>query len=174
MAGRQDHLTALVERFVKAVNDHDVDRVLELVTDDAHVSFAGLTPFEGKDRVRAYFEWFAGYGASWQLDIVGCRGNSIRCRLAAHDGWSEAAGISPLMYSRVDISFKNGLVSMIETEFSPETNHELSQVLESFTPWAAERYPELYTEDGDYAYYRDTGARMVEAMQKWKELTPTD
>lgn len=174
MAGQQELLEPAVVAFVEAVNAHDVDRILEIVSDDIHISFAGLTPFEGKERVRSYFEWFAGYGASWDLEIVE-RGLEIaRCRLAAHDRWSELAGISPLRYSRVDITVESGLISRIETEFTPETNQALSAVLEAFTPWATARYPELYTEDGDYAYYLDTGARMVEAMKKWVELTSAD
>lgn len=168
MAGRQDQLTAAVERFVAAVNDHDVDRIVSLVTDDVLVSFAGLTPFEGKDGVRSYFAWFAGYDAWWDLEIVSVENDLARCRLAAHDRFSEAAGISPLRYSRVDITVENGLVCRVETEFSPETNAALSEVLEQFTPWAMARHPDLYTEDGNYAYFLDTGARMVAAMREWK------
>jgi len=170
MAGFQVDVARAVERLVEAINRHDTDTIVDLVTDDVSVTFAGLTPFEGKERVRSYFEWFAGYGARWDLDIVEVGSDTATCKLAAHDRWSEAAGISPLIYSRVEIAFRGSLVRRIETEFTPETNAALSAVLEAITPWATEKYPELYTEDGDYAYYLDTGARMVEVMREWKGL----
>ena len=160
----------VVARFVGAVNQHDSSSIASAVTPDVHISFAGLTPFEGRDRVLRYFEWFAGYSASWDLETVSEEPGFVRCRLAARDKWSEAAGISPLTYSRVDITIEDGLIARIETEFTPETNAALSSLLERFTPWATTNHLELYTEDGDYDYSFDSGVRMVEAMREFQAL----
>lgn len=160
----------LVERFVEAVNRHDSAAVAAAVTPDAHISFAGLTPFEGRARVRAYFDWFAGYGARWDLELVTVEPGFVRCRLAAHDRWSEAAGISPLTYSRVDFTIDGHHIARVETEFTPQTNEALSSLLERFTPWATTHYPELYTGEGDYDYSFDSGIRMVEAMRQFQQL----
>ena len=40
------------EGFVDAVNRHDSNGIISAVTTDAHISFAGHTPFEGRDRAR--------------------------------------------------------------------------------------------------------------------------
>ena len=106
----------VVARFVGAVNQHDSSSIASAVTPDVHISFAGLTPFEGRDRVLRYFEWFAGYSASWDLETVSEEPGFVRCRLAARDKWSEAAGISPLTYSRVDITIEDVLASPVVSD----------------------------------------------------------
>lgn len=167
----EERTREVVTGFVDAVNRHDIDSIVERVHPTIHISFAGLTPFEGKERVRSYFEWFAGYGARWDLDIVNAEPGHAHCRLDTFDRWSEIAGISPLRYSRVDFDVDGELVARIETEFTDSSSDALGRLLESFTPWAIEHYPELYTDDGDYDYSFSNGARMVDVMRQWRAGT---
>jgi len=157
----------IVREFIATVNSHDVEAVGAMVAEDASVAFAGFTPFEGRDRIGDYFAFFAGFHARWDYTSTESRDNVVSGTMAAHDEWSEAAGISPLVYAKFELTVRDGLIARIDTEFTKESNQALSELLERFTPWAAAKHPELYDEEGDYIYDESTGSGMVAAIRDW-------
>jgi ketosteroid isomerase-like protein len=75
-------LLALADDFGKAWNDHDLDRAMELVTDDVVFESTGPAPdgerHEGRDAVRAAWKpIFGDEGSRFDTEDLVCTGDRI-------------------------------------------------------------------------------------------------
>jgi len=73
-------LLKLIVSFQEAVNQHNVDKVMMMFTEDAKFEIVGLSMFSGKKQVRNIFEYDV--GVNTQLQFINCKseGNIVRCR----------------------------------------------------------------------------------------------
>lgn len=160
----------VVLSLVDAVNRRDVDAVMAIVSDDARVSIPALSGRHGRDEIRAFFEFCAGIEVSWEISGLITHGERVVCQVAQHDGWADLLGIAPLVYETMELAVGDEGIIEIKGEWSKETLHRLGAQLESFTPWAIETHPELYTEDGDFRYTREAGEGFIRAAEEWVSL----
>ena len=75
------NLLKRVESFQKAVNQHNVDKVMTMFTEDAKFEIVGLSTFSGKKQVKNIFEYDV--GVNMQLQFINCKseGNIFHCQI---------------------------------------------------------------------------------------------
>ncbi len=163
----------LVESFQKAVNQHHVDKVMTMFTEDAEFEIVGLSKFSGKKQVRNIFEYDV--GVNTQLQFINCKseGNIVRCQILERNDRLDAIGIRELKYSSCTFVFKDRLIQSITAEIPPESVRYNSEVWQKFLPWLSENYPDKYstmfTSEGRFIYNRENGAHIVPMLRKWRE-----
>jgi hypothetical protein len=157
----------VVANLAEAVNRRDVEAVMAIIAGDATVTIPALSGRQGRDEIEAFFEFCAGIGVSWEVSDTIVHGDAVTCQVAQRDGWADLVGVAPLVYETMTIMVRNGRVAGIEGQWSSETLQRLGSQLESFTPWAVEHHPELYTEDGDFRYTREAGEGFIRAAEEW-------
>lgn len=157
----------VVANLAEAVNRRDVDAVMAMIAADATVTIPALSGRHGRDEVKAFFEFCAGIEVSWEVSGTFVYGDAVRCQVAQRDGWADLLGVAPLVYETMTITVHDGRIAGIEGQWSNETLQRLGAQLESFTPWAVENHPELYTEDGDFRYTREAGEGFIRAAEEW-------
>ena len=93
------NLLKRVESFQKAVNQHNVDKVMTMFTEDAKFEIVGLSTFSGKKQVKNIFEYDV--GVNMQLQFINCKseGNIFHCQILERNDRLDVIGISELKYS---------------------------------------------------------------------------
>ncbi len=51
------NLISLVESFLEVFNQHDVDKIMGMFTEDAEFEIVGISKYSGKQKVRNVFEY---------------------------------------------------------------------------------------------------------------------
>ena len=51
------NLISLVESFLEVFNQHDVDKIMGMFTEDAEFEIVGISKYSGKQEVRNVFEY---------------------------------------------------------------------------------------------------------------------
>lgn len=163
----------LVESFQEAVNQHNVDKVMTMFTEDAKFEIVGLSKFSGKKQVKNIFEYDV--GVNTQLQFINCKseGNIVRCQILERNDRLDAIGIGELKYSSCTFVFKGMLIQSFTAEIPPESVQYNSDVWQKFLPWCSGNYPDeysqMFTSEGRFIYNRENGARVVPLLRIWHE-----
>lgn len=157
----------VVAELEKRVNTGDVDGVMELFSSDPLVTIPALGPRQGRNAVRALFDFCAGIEVRWHIREVAEREGGADCMVDQFDGWASLMGLAPLQYERFQLWLDDGLISRIEGTWSEDTLAALGAALEDFTPWAVQHHPELYGPDGDFHFTRSAGEGFIAAAREW-------
>ena len=172
------NLIGLVESFQERVNQHDVEKIMSMFTEDATFVIVGLSKFAGKQQVKIIFEY--DIGVNTNLQFINCKseGNTVHCQLLERNDRLEAIGISILKYSSCIFTFKDGLIKSFAAEIPPDFVEYNSKILKKFIPWLTENHPNEYSRmfmpDGRFIYNRENGRDVVLLLRKWREERKTE
>lgn len=166
-------LLNLVRAFQEAVNEHNVDKVMEMFTDNAQFELVGISKYSGKKEIRNVFDYDA--GVNTQLKFIDCKseGNKVNCKFIERNDRLSAIGIDELEYPVCTILFRDRLIENFSAEISPEMVQYNTEVWQKFMPWFSQNYPDEYskmiTPEGRFIYNRENGADVVPLLRKWRE-----
>ena len=81
MGINQVNLIDLVESFQERVNQHDVEKIMTMFTEDATFEDVGLSKFAGKQQVKIIFEYDVGVNTN--LQFINCKSecNTVHCKI---------------------------------------------------------------------------------------------
>ena len=69
MSTNSTDLIDLVKTFQDRVNQHNVDKIMSMYTEDATFEIVGLSKFAGKQNVKIIFEYDVGVNTKVPLDV---------------------------------------------------------------------------------------------------------
>ena len=173
MGINQVNLIDLVESFQERVNQHDVEKIMSMFTEDATFEIVGLSKFAGKQHVKIIFEYDVGVNTNLQFINCKSEGNTVHCKILERNDRLDAIGISILKYSSCIFTFKDGLIESFAAEIPPDFVEYNSKILKKFIPWLTENHPNEYSRmfmhDGRFIYNRENGRDVVPLLRKWRE-----
>jgi hypothetical protein len=167
------NLIDLVESFQERVNQHDVEKIMTMFTENATFEIVGLSKFSGKQQIKNIFEYDVGVNTNLQFINCKSEGDTVHCQILERNDRLEAIGINELKYSSCIFSFKDCLIQSFAAEIPPESVKYNTEVWKGFIPWLLENYPDEYSRmfmaDGRFIYNRKNGVVVVQLLRKWKE-----
>ena len=162
-----------VKTFQDRVNQHDVEMIMTMFTEDATFEIVGLSKFSRKQNVKKVFEYEVGVNTNLEFINIESEGNTVHCQILERNDRLEAIGIDELKYSSCVFNFKINLIQNFKAEIPPESVQYNTEVWEKFIPWLVEKYPDGYSrmfmDDGQFIYNRENGKDVVQLLRKWRE-----
>ena len=162
-----------VKTFQDRVNQHDVEMIMTMFTEDATFEIVGLSKFSRKQNVKNVFEYDVGVNTNLEFINIESEGNTVHCQILERNDRLEAIGIDELKYSSCVFNFKINLIQNFKAEIPPESVQYNTEVWKKFIPWLVEKYPDGYSrmfmDDGQFIYNRENGKDVVQLLRKWRE-----
>jgi ketosteroid isomerase-like protein len=180
------NLIDLVKRFLERVNQHDVEKIMTMYTEDVTFEVVGYSKVAGKQQVKIIFENYSGKQQvkkhhEFQVSVNSnfkflngqSEGNTVHCQISQHDDTLDAKGFSGRSKSSCIFTFKDGLIQSVAVEIPPDYIEQNSKILKTLIPWFTEKYPNEYARmfmpDGRFIYNRENGRDVVPLLRKWSE-----
>ena len=162
-----------VKTFQDRVNQHDVEMIMTMFTEDATFEIVGLSKFSRKQNVKNVFEYDVGVNTNLEFINIESEGNTVHCQILERNDRLEAIGIDELKYSFCVFNFKINLIQSFKAEIPLESVQYNAEVWKKFIPWLMENYPDEYSrmfmDDGRFIYNRQNGIDGVKLLRKWRE-----
>jgi len=162
-----------VKKFQDRVNQHDVEKIMSMFTENATFEIVGLSKFSGKQNVKNVFEYDVGVNTN--LEFINCEseGNTVQCQILERNDRLEAIGINELKYSSCVFNFKINLIQNFKAQIPPQAVQYNAEVGRKFIPWLKENYQDkhkrMFMDDGRFIYNRENGKDVVQLLRKWRE-----
>ena len=180
------NLIDLVKTFQERVNEHNIEKIMSMFTEDATVETVGYSKFAGKQQVKIVFESYSGkeqiknpleyqdeVNSNYQFTNYKSEGDTVHCQSSQRNDTLDAIGVSGRGYSSCIFSFKDGLIQRVTFDPPPDSVEQNSKILKTLIPWFTENYPNEYARmfmpDGRFIYNRENGRDVVPLLRKWSE-----
>ena len=178
MSSNPINLIDLVKTFQEKVNQHDVEKITTMFTEDATFEIVGLSKFSGKQQVKNIFEYDIGVNTNLQFMNCNSEGNTVHCQILERNDRLDAIGISELKYNSCIFNFKNGLIQSFAAKIPADFVEHNRKILKKFIPWLIENHPDDYSRmfmpDGRFIYNRENGRDVVPLLKRWSEEQKAD
>jgi hypothetical protein len=159
-----------------AANEHDVDALLELFSDDAEFDFGPIGIVRGKQAIRHLHEYDRALNTHLRFEGIRVEGTQATCRIIETNDWLSTAGIGELAFSEaVFESDESGLIARVKATMTPESSSLLLDKLGQFDTWAREHQPEAYSrlfnDDGSFDFGYESGVEVLTLLKQWRAAT---
>jgi hypothetical protein len=172
MSSNPINLIDLVKTLQERVNQHNVEKIMSMFTEDATFEIVGLSKFAGKQQVKIIFEYDVGVNTNLQFINCKSESNTVHCKILERNDRLDAIGISELDYSSCIFTFKDSLIQSFAAEIPPHFVEHNRKILKKFIPWVTENHPNKYARmfmpEGRFIYNRENGRDVVPLLRKWR------
>jgi limonene-1,2-epoxide hydrolase len=156
-----DNLIDLVKTFQERVNQHDVEKIMTMFTEDATFEDVGLSKSSGKQQIKNIFEYHAGVKTNVQFRNCKSEGNTVHSKMLLRNDILDAQGIGEQKYFSCIFTFKDNLIQSFADEQPPDFVEYNSKIIKKFIPWLTENhqddYSRMFMPDGRFIYNRENG-----------------
>ena len=127
------NLIDLVKRFLERVNQHDVEKIMTMYTEDVTFEVVGYSKVAGKQQVKIIFENYSGkqqvkkhhefqVSVNANFKFLNCQseGNTVHCQMLLRNDKLDALGIGELKFSSCIFTFKDNLIQSSAAEPPPD------------------------------------------------------
>ena len=152
------NLIDLVKTFQERVNEHNIEKIMSMFTEDVTFESVGYSKVAGKQQVKIIFENYSGKQQvkkhhEFQVSVNSnfkflngqSEGNTVHCQISQHDDTLDAKGFSGRSKSSCIFTFKDGLINSFAAEIPPDFVEYNSKILKKFIPWLTENHPNDYS-----------------------------
>jgi limonene-1,2-epoxide hydrolase len=178
MGGCMGNLIDLVKTFQERVNQHDIEKIMTMFTEDFTLEDVGLSKFSGKQQIKNILEYHAGVNTNVQFINCKSEGNTVHCQMLLRNDKLDAMGIGEVKSSSCIFTFKDNLIQSIAVEWPPDFVEYNSKFLKKFIPWLTENYPDDYSRmfmpDGRFIFSLENGRDFSSLIRKWSEEQKAD
>lgn len=164
-------LRELVNAYVEAHNEHDIDRVMSMFADTVRYEEEGLQQFEGKAEVRNKELWDKAVNGQLEVYRLQVRGRKVTGTAVEYSDYYSAAGLESYNFELIEFEFEGGLIKQIKVVATMESNSDFANALAGFVVWAASNKAselENLKENGMWAYSPATAQYWVSMLREWK------
>ena len=169
---QEDDLIALVQTYQEAANNHDLDAIMDMFTDDAEFELVGQAKITGHEQLRALHDYDTGLHTELQFYNCVAAENTVTCEVREQNDWQRAANIPEYHYTSAVFTFKDGLIQKIVATMSPESAQVLGATMQAFNKWAMGKRPDavakLLTPDGQFIYAQESARIVVDLLKEWQ------
>ena len=162
----------MVKTFQDSVNQHNVDKIMSMFTEDATFEIVGLSKFAGKQNVKNIFEYDVGVNTKVQYINCKSEGDTVHCQVLERNDRLEAIGIDELKFSSCIFTFKDNLIQSFKAEIPPDFVEHNRKILKKFIPLLTENHPNeyarMFSPKGRFIYNYENGRDVVPLLRKWR------
>ena len=166
-------LLILVGAFLKAANQHAVEKIMALFNDNAEFELVGLYRVEGKEEIQNVFEYDAGVHTKLDFSFLQIDGDTVKGWMIEKNDRLEAIGFKKLDYPICTLEFRGGRIQRFLAKADESSVRKIMEALQGFLPWITQYYPtdrkKLFTTEGRFIYNRENGERAVKLLKEWKK-----
>lgn len=159
-----------VRQFERAHNDQDIERMLDLVSENVAFEISDGWAIEGKEQFRVYAEWDAAVNSLFRFDSLSASGDTITGRLIETNDWFDLMGVKAVIYDSVSVIVENGSISRISASQKESNRVHTRSIFESFIRWAAEERSSELVElmDGSsFVFRKENASRWLHLLEEW-------
>jgi hypothetical protein len=163
---------ATIEAYLDAHNHHDLDKTMACFAEDIRFEMGDVWKKAGKGEVRKLEEWDNAVNSRLTASDMRESGDTVTCRLTESNDWYDLAGVGEVAYQRCTITVKEGKITRINTELTPESMMGVTEALKAIMEWAARERPAVLAElmpNGELVYGAQNGAKWLQMLRAWKE-----
>jgi hypothetical protein len=172
------NLIDLVKTFQERVNQHDIEKIMTMFTEDATFEEVGFPKTTGKQQIKINFEYHAGVNTNVQFINCKSEGNTVHCQMLLRSDPLDAQGIGEVKSSSCIFTFKDNLIQSLADEWPPDVVEYNSKFWKKFIPWLTENhqddYSRMFMPDGRFIFSLENGRDLVSLIRKWSEEQKTD
>jgi hypothetical protein len=172
VAGCTPSLEEKIASYQQAHNDHDIDKVMSMYTEDITFEVVGMFVKTGKDQVRGIAEWDLATNSKMIISDIQITGNSVTFNLKEGNDWFRLVGIEYMYYTPCSMVFDNGLIKSFKAEASAQSMEAFGQVWPPVYQWLTEEKKEemskLTTQEGAFIYNKENARAWISILNEWK------
>ncbi len=160
-----------VKTYEQAYNSHDVEKIMSFYADDIKFEVVGFFVKEGKEEVRSLTEYDATVNIHMSISNIKINGDTATFTLIESNDWFRLAGVEELVYEPNRIVFRNGLITEIRAEITPESAKAASKAWQTMMQWASKEHSEALAElmpGGKFIYTAETAKKWLELLKEWR------
>ena len=171
-----DDLIRLVQAYQEAANQHDLDAIMAMWTDDAVFELVGMGKLVGPEQIRAIHDYDAGLHTELNFHNCSADGNTVTCEATERNDWQRAAQIPEYHYSSAVFTFKDSKIQSVVATMAPESAQILGPTMQAFNQWAMANRPDevakVVDENGNFIYRRESASIVVGMLKEWRAAVP--
>lgn len=162
----------IVEAYLEALNQHDIDAVMALYDDDTVFEIVNGDDVVGKSALRPFQEFYAAHNSQWHFFNYVSKPGQIVCQGTMQNDWTHALGIGELHYPSITFTLHDGLITSIRPEGSPESKEQVEQANEAFMAWAAKEKSEALAElmPDKFTYSKQSALSLMALLHEWQAV----
>jgi hypothetical protein len=174
ISGCSSNLVDQLRAYETAHNNHDIDQILSLVTDDIEFHLVGAEVSVGKQQIRWIEEWGAAVNSQLTFTDLKVRGNTLTCQATEKNDLFKLYGLEEFAYKSVTFIFHDGLIQEIRVEQSAASSQDVAELRQAFIEWASQERSQKLEElmpQGEAVYHTDNAGAWLALLREWREET---
>lgn len=172
---RVEQIEERVKAYFEAHNNHDVEAVKALFSDDICIEIAGVFKKQGRQEVRKLVEWDAATRSQLTPTDGRIEGDTYVCRAVEENDWLTLAGVGAARYSRARITVAGGSITKVSTELAPDSANAMAEALGKIIGWASQEHRDELADlmpGGEFAYSTEKAAGWMAVLKEWRKTQP--
>ena len=161
-----------IETYEQAHNNHDIEKVMSLYTDDIRFEIVGSWIKVGKEQVRDLAEWDAATNSHMIVTDVKVFEDTVTFKLKEGNDWFRLAGIEFMYYEPCKMVFADGLIKELKVEATQESILAFQEVWPSIYQWLLEERKEELSKlisEGEFVYNSENAKKWLSLLKEWRE-----
>ena len=160
-----------VRTYEKAHNDHDVNKVMSLYTDDIIFEITGSWRKSGRDQVHGLAEWDSVTGSNMIISDIVEGKDTVRFRLKEKNDWFRAIGIEYMYYDPCIMVFSGGLIKELKATVTEESSEAFRVRWPLVYQWLSmEKEPDMtrLIANGEFVYNAENANKWLLLLKEWQ------
>ena len=165
-------LMDLIKAYEKAYNNHDLEGLMSLYTEEVRFEVIGSFVKYGKEEVRKLTEYDFAVNVHMDISDIRIDWDTVIFRLTESNDWFRLAGVDELVYEPNKVVFKDGLIKEIKSEITKDSAIALGKAWNDLMGWATkEKTKELsdLMPEGEFIYNKNTAKKWLELLKEWSK-----
>ncbi len=172
--GCSPNLEDKVKSYELAHNNHDIDKVMSLYTNDITFEIVGIWTKTGKEQVRNIAEWDLATNSHMIISDIEINNDTVTFKLKEGNDWFRLIGIEYMYYEPCKMVFENGFIKEIKAEATEESRNAFIELWPSLYQWLIkeknEEFSKLITAEGEFIYNLEYAKMWLKLLKVWKNL----
>lgn len=167
---RETALLQHVKAYEQFHNDHDVEAVMSLLSDDVRYETIGAWVMQGKEMIRGIEEWDASVNCCLTFTKLKATRGNVVCSVKEQSDWLRLAGIGQIN-EVAEIIFDGELIKEMRTKPTMESAVAAKQALQSIKSWALKERNEGIAKlmsNGKFIHNTETAKGWLILLQEWR------
>ena len=166
-----------IKLMEEAHNNHEIDRVTSLYTDDAKFVLINGWVAEGKDNLIERFNWdFSVNGSLKFLDYKTIK-DTVICKVEERNDFFRMLNINVVEYDYTKFIFKGNLIKEVQAKLNQDSNDLIEDSFSSFVHWASLNRPEeldSLKSNGNFTFIKEKSKKWIELLKVYREDSKSD
>jgi hypothetical protein len=163
---------SLLKQYVIAHNSHNINKSLEIYSEDISFELVGTWIKQGKDEIKKLEEWDAAVNSQLQFNALRESGDTLFCNGIEINDWFTAIGIEKITYDSIIFIFEEQLIKKIIAKPSSEINQKIGRAMGSIIDYTSKTNNNILSElipNGEFVYSKENAEKWINLLEMWQK-----